>query len=76
MAAYAGLARDCGARIIGGCCGTSAVHIAAMRRALDEGARGATPDIPTIAAALGPVIMPSVTGASQAERGERRRRRG
>ena len=78
MAAYAGLARDCGARIVGGCCGTTAVHIAAMRHALDEGVRGATPDIPTIAAALGPVVLPSVSGASQAERerGERRRRRG
>ena len=78
MAAYARLARDCGARIVGGCCGTSAVHVAAMRRALDEGERGVTPDIPTIAAALGPVVLPSVTGASEAERerGERRRRRG
>ena len=78
MAAYAGLARDCGARIIGGCCGTTPVHVAAMRQALDAGARGARPDIPTIAAALGPVVLPSVTGASDAERerGERRRRRG
>ena len=78
MAAYAGLARDCGARIIGGCCGTTAVHVAAMRQALDAGARGARPHIPTIAAALGPVVLPSVTGASDAERerGERRRRRG
>ena len=43
MAAYARLARDCGARIIGGCCGTSAVHVAAMRQALDEGERGSRP---------------------------------
>jgi homocysteine S-methyltransferase len=36
---FAGYARafvDAGARIIGGCCGTTANHIAAMRRALDE----------------------------------------
>jgi hypothetical protein len=49
-----------------------------MRRVLDQGERGTTPTIPEIAAALGPVILPSVTGASDAERerGERRRRRG
>src|SRR5690554_545853 len=35
MAAYAILARDAGARIIGGCCGTRPEHLAAMRRALD-----------------------------------------
>jgi hypothetical protein len=49
-----------------------------MRKALDEGERGATPDIPAIAAALGPVVLPSVAGrgASERERIERRRRRG
>ena len=36
MAAYAQLARAAGAKIIGGCCGTKAEHIAAMRKALDE----------------------------------------
>jgi methionine synthase I (cobalamin-dependent) len=78
MADYARLARDCGARIVGGCCGTSPAHVAAMRKALDEGERGATPDIPTIAAALGPVVLASVGGPREAERdrGERRRRRG
>src|SRR5690606_28651918 len=35
MAEYARLARDAGARIIGGCCGTSCEHLAAMRQALD-----------------------------------------
>ncbi len=36
---FAGYARafvDAGARIVGGCCGTTASHIAAMRQALDE----------------------------------------
>ena len=74
MADYARLARDCGARIIGGCCGTTAVHVAAMRAALDAGTRGPTPAIAEIAAALGPVILPS-TAAAPADRGERRRRR-
>lgn len=35
MAAYACIARDSGARIIGGCCGSRPVHIEAMRRALE-----------------------------------------
>ena len=36
MARYARLAYDSGARIIGGCCGTSFEHVASMRKALDE----------------------------------------
>ena len=34
MSDYAVLARDLGVRIIGGCCGTSVAHIAAMHKAL------------------------------------------
>lgn len=36
FADYAQRFVQAGARIVGGCCGTSAVHIAAMRQALDE----------------------------------------
>ena len=67
MASYARLARDCGARIIGGCCGTTTVHVAAMRHALDHGPHGTTPTIPEIAAALGPVVVPN-TGAAAPQR--------
>jgi 5-methyltetrahydrofolate--homocysteine methyltransferase len=35
-AAYAVAALDAGATVIGGCCGTSPAHVAAMRKALDE----------------------------------------
>lgn len=35
MASYAVLARDAGMKVIGGCCGTTPEHIAAMRTALD-----------------------------------------
>ncbi len=35
MAEYALFARDVGAKIIGGCCGTSPAHVAAMVAALD-----------------------------------------
>ena len=36
MAEYALFARDAGAKIIGGCCGTSPTHVAAMVAALDK----------------------------------------
>ena len=36
MSSYAQLARDAGARIIGGCCGTTAKHLRAMRDALEN----------------------------------------
>jgi homocysteine S-methyltransferase len=42
---YAALARGwlgAGARIVGGCCGTNAAHVRALRRHLDE-QEGATP---------------------------------
>ena len=44
MADYARLAIDAGARIVGGCCGTTFEHIAAMRAAIDAAcARTAVP---------------------------------
>src|SRR5438093_1104488 len=42
MADYAGRLIDAGARIIGGCCGTTPQHIAAMRRVLDARAPAST----------------------------------
>jgi 5-methyltetrahydrofolate--homocysteine methyltransferase len=54
MADYAVLARDCGATIIGGCCGTTPDHLRAMRAALETRPRGATaPTLDAITAALG-----------------------
>lgn len=55
MADYAWLARDAGARIIGGCCGTTAHHLVAMRRALDERPKGPPPSYEEIERRLGPV---------------------
>ncbi|HET6469672.1 MAG TPA: betaine--homocysteine S-methyltransferase [Geminicoccaceae bacterium] len=72
MAAYARLARDAGARIVGGCCGTDASHLRAMRAALDGSEPGGVPDVAAIEAALGRV---SVAAGEGRERGERRRRR-
>jgi len=55
MAEYAVLARDAGARVVGGCCGTTPDHVRAMRRALDSQPRGGVPELDTIAARLGDV---------------------
>ena len=71
MAAYAGLAVDAGARIIGGCCGTKPAHLAAMRRGLDAHRPGVRPSLEAIVAALGPLVAPAA-----AEPAARVRRRG
>lgn len=55
MARYAALAVDAGARIIGGCCGTSPEHLAAMRAAIDAHTPGVRPDRDAIVAAVGPL---------------------
>jgi 5-methyltetrahydrofolate--homocysteine methyltransferase len=74
MAIYAGLAIDAGARIVGGCCGTTPGHLAAMRRALDDRRPGPRPDAARIVAALGPLASPPV--AEPAARSRRRAREG
>ena len=53
MAEYAVLARDAGATVIGGCCGTMAEHLRAMRHALDTRPVGEPPSLDAITAALG-----------------------
>ena len=53
MGDYAVLARDCGAKIIGGCCGTTPEHLHAMREALETRPRGPRPTLDQITAALG-----------------------
>jgi 5-methyltetrahydrofolate--homocysteine methyltransferase len=77
MADYAVLARDCGARIIGGCCGTTAEHLAHMRRALETRPKSDTrPSLEQITAALGPFSSASDgTGDDGPARDRSRRRR-
>ena len=66
MEIYAHLAIDAGARIVGGCCGTTPAHLAAMRRAVDaHGARGVPPDLAAIVAALGPLVQPPSAGGER-----------
>ena len=55
MALYARMALDAGARIIGGCCGTSAKHLRAMRQALEAHTPGPAPTLEEINALLGDV---------------------
>ncbi|WP_120501522.1 betaine--homocysteine S-methyltransferase [Roseovarius sp. EL26] len=53
MADYACLARDSGAKIIGGCCGTMAEHLSKMREALETRPRGDRPTLDQITEKLG-----------------------
>ncbi|MCL4765843.1 MAG: betaine--homocysteine S-methyltransferase [Hyphomicrobiaceae bacterium] len=55
MAEYARMARDSGARIIGGCCGTTAAHVQAMRAALESTPRGPSPTLDEITTRIGPL---------------------
>jgi methionine synthase I (cobalamin-dependent) len=71
MERYAALAVDCGALIVGGCCGNTPAHVAAMRRGLDAHAPGSRPDTASIVAALGELASPPAAATSP-----RTRRRG
>jgi len=55
MADYARIVRDAGARIVGGCCGTSPEHLKSIRAALDAHQPGAKPTAADIISRLGPV---------------------
>jgi 5-methyltetrahydrofolate--homocysteine methyltransferase len=76
MADYAVLARDAGARIIGGCCGTMPEHLRAMRNALETVPPGPVPDLATIEARLGGFSSASDGTGEGGPGRERRRRRG
>ncbi len=81
MAEYARLVRDAGARIIGGCCGTSPSHIRAMRDALAEHRPGERPSVEGVVARLGALSDGTMTlwsseGGPCGPRGRRSRRRG
>lgn len=58
MGEYARLAIDAGARIVGGCCGTTPAHLLAMHRALDGHVRRDRPDMARVEQALGPLVSP------------------
>lgn len=84
MATYTQMALDAGARIIGGCCGTTPEHIYAMREAMDSYEVGERPSFALISERLGEISTgaqaqlagdDSIEGGSASGRGKRARRR-
>ena len=78
MADYSRLARDSGARIVGGCCGTSAEHLAHMRSALNAHTPGDKPSVDTIVSRLGALTAGAsakLSGEDPVEATKRARRR-
>ena len=53
MAKYAVMARNSGATIIGGCCGTKSEHLLSMRSALENESLGAVPSLQQIELEIG-----------------------
>lgn len=74
MADYAEMARNSGAKIIGGCCGTMPEHLRHMREALDTRSRGAAPTLDEIVAKLGAFSSASDGTGDEAEAPKRERR--
>jgi 5-methyltetrahydrofolate--homocysteine methyltransferase len=76
MATYVDLAANSGARIIGGCCGTTFAHLSAMHHALGHHHAGPRPDEAAVIAELGPLQAPGAKGGHAAGgTGGRRSRR-
>ncbi|TPK73406.1 MULTISPECIES: betaine--homocysteine S-methyltransferase [unclassified Mesorhizobium] len=78
MADYVRLAVDAGAKIVGGCCGTSFQHLAAMRKALDAHTKADRPTVEKIVERIGPMrnkVATENTAETSEARRERRRSR-
>ncbi len=78
MAEYVHLALNSGARIVGGCCGTSFKHIRAMRKAMDKHEMKDLPDLQEIEENVGQLSAGSkaiLTGRSATVKKQRRSRR-
>ncbi|MFK7943253.1 MAG: betaine--homocysteine S-methyltransferase [Paracoccaceae bacterium] len=77
MARYACLARDSGARLIGGCCGTKPEHLVAMKTALEAHEVGARPSLDRIVQEVGEFTSADDgTGANAHTESRTRGRRG
>ncbi len=74
MADYACLARDAGAMIIGGCCGTMPEHLSKMRAALETRPKGDRPTLERITEALG-AFSSAVDGTEEGIEAPKRRSR-
>lgn len=71
MRDYATLAADAGVRIVGGCCGTTPDHVAAMRYGLDHRTPGPPPTLEDVITKIGPLINSIPTDKTS---GRKRRR--
>jgi 5-methyltetrahydrofolate--homocysteine methyltransferase len=74
MAEYARLARDAGARIIGGCCGTKPEHLVAMKAAMEAHTPGARPELDAIKSRIGDFSSEGDGTGDQSEAPQRQRR--
>ena len=72
MGLYARLARDAGASIVGGCCGSAPDHVTAIRESLQDYSPGPAPDLADIEAALG-LARAAPAGRQRVRRSRRRR---
>jgi len=77
MGEYAKLAIDAGAKIVGGCCGSSYAHLGAMRKAMDEHNKRERPTLEAIVETIGPMVNSQAksndTNNQRSRRGGRRR---
>ena len=73
MAKYAVMARNSGAKIIGGCCGTKSEHLLSMRAALESDILGSVPSLRQVELEIGPFSSQSKKAIR--ERTSKRRRR-
>ncbi|MFD1510753.1 betaine--homocysteine S-methyltransferase [Lacimonas salitolerans] len=74
MGEYAVMARDCGATIVGGCCGTMPDHLEKMHEALQSQPRGPRPTLDQITEVLGG--FSSAADGTGEDDGPKRQRRG
>lgn len=75
MGDYARLAIDAGAKIIGGCCGTSFVHLKAIREAIDGHTKAARPTVEDVVGRIGPMRNKPANESGASSGGDRRERR-
>ncbi|MDE0239909.1 MAG: betaine--homocysteine S-methyltransferase [bacterium] len=73
MGVYARLARDAGASIIGGCCGSAPEHITAIRESLQDYSPGPAPELADIEAILGLSRAAPAHGRKRVRRSRRHR---
>ena len=75
MAKYAVMARNSGANIIGGCCGTKSEHLVSMRAALESEGLGSFPSLQQVELEIGP-FSSQIRKEIGEQKSKRRRRRG